>query len=250
MEIQTATGTKSSRIASKLEEMILNNELKAGEFLPSQHEVANRFGASSRSVREAYKHLEAKGLVQIHQGRKAEIKANNLDQFVESLSNSIIRNQANNKKLVLDLLQVRITVSTSAARQFSRNPDRKEIVNELREQCQSMTSLLPDIQKKEPNAVDRFMQFDGRFHSIIVRSNGNQILNAIYEYLSPLLQQNLRVLKFTYSELEKRVRDYVYLCDALQNGQTDLAVALMLVSMTSLKSKIVDKFPEKDAAYA
>lgn len=242
--------TKSSRIATKLEEMILGNQLKAGEFLPSQQALALEFGASSRSVREAYKHLEAKGLVHIHQGRRAEIKANNLDQFMESLSSSILRNQTSNQKLMLDLLQVRISVATSSAREFSRNPDRKEIVEKLRECCKAMGDLLPAISKKETKAINRFHDFDNEFQNILVHSNGNLILNAIYENLSPLLEENVKLIKFSYVEMEKRARDYSYLCDALHNGQTDLAVALMLVAMTALKAKIIDKFPDEDVVSA
>jgi DNA-binding FadR family transcriptional regulator len=242
--------TKSSRIATKLEEMILGNQFKAGEFLPSQQTLAKEFGASSRSVREAYKHLEAKGLVHIHQGRRAEIKSNNLDQFMESLSVSILRNQTSNRKLMLDLLQVRISVATSSAREFSRNPDRQEIVVKLRDCCNRMSDLLPLVSKKDMKAINRFHDCDNEFQDILVHSNGNLILNAIYENLSPLLEENVKLIKFSYVEMEKRTRDYSYLCDALQNGQTDLAVALMLVAMTALKAKIIDKFPDEDVASA
>lgn len=242
--------TKSSRIAAKLEEMILGNQFKAGEFLPSQQALAKEFGASSRSVREAYKHLEAKGLVHIHQGRRAEIKANNLDQFMESLSVSIIRNQTSNRKLMLDLLQVRISVATSSAREFSRNPDRKAIVEKLRGCCENMNDLLLPISKRDMKSVARFHDCDNEFQNILVHSNGNSILNAIYENLSPLLEENVKLIKFSYAEMEKRARDYSYLCDALQNGQTDLAVALMLVAMTALKAKIIDKFPDENVVSA
>ncbi|MFA6892482.1 MAG: winged helix-turn-helix domain-containing protein, partial [Sphaerochaetaceae bacterium] len=88
------TETKSTAIANKLEEMILAKKYKAGEALPSQHELALQFSASSRSVREAFKNLEAKGLIQVSQGKKAIVKSNSLDQFVESLSISMISKQA------------------------------------------------------------------------------------------------------------------------------------------------------------
>lgn len=237
--------TKSSRIAAKLEEMILNNQLKAGDFLPSQQALANEFGASSRSVREAFKNLEAKGLVRIHQGRRAEVKANNLDQFMESISTTIIRSQTSSRKLMLDLLQVRISVATAAAREFSRNPDRDDIVRRLRSCCCRMDDMLPGIAQKDPRALSQFYDSDSEFQGLLVRSNGNMILDAIYDNLAPLLAENIKRMKFSYSELEKLTKDYTYLCDALQNGQTDLAVALMLVAMTALKAKIKATFPDE-----
>ena len=66
--------TKSARIANHLEELILSKELVAGHTLPSQQELADRFGASSRSVREAFKQLEAKGLLEVSQGRPPPLR--------------------------------------------------------------------------------------------------------------------------------------------------------------------------------
>ncbi|MFA6843927.1 MAG: GntR family transcriptional regulator, partial [Bacilli bacterium] len=131
-EISPTKDTKSARIAAKLESQILSKKLVAGEFLPSQQELARQFGASSRSIREAFKQLEAKGLVEVSQGRRAMIKSNNLDQFVESLSASIISNNSSNQKFIIDLVQVRNTLSVSAARVLSRLPDRHMAVRELK----------------------------------------------------------------------------------------------------------------------
>ena len=74
--------TKSTIIANKLEEEILSRKYQAGENLPSQYELATQFNASSRSVREAFKNLEAKGLIKVQQGKKAVVQSNSLDQFV------------------------------------------------------------------------------------------------------------------------------------------------------------------------
>ena len=78
-------GSKSNNIANALEKAILANEYKQGELLPSQKELAEQFNASSRSLREAFKALEAKGLIEVSQGKRAIVKSNNLDRFVESL---------------------------------------------------------------------------------------------------------------------------------------------------------------------
>ena len=41
----------------------------------------------------------------------------------------------------------------------------------------------------------------------------------------------------TYVELEKATREHRYLVEALEQGQTDLAVALTLVHLTAIRSK-------------
>ena len=218
--------------------MILSGQLSAGELLPSQQELADKFNASSRSIREAFKQLEAKGLLTVSQGRRACVKCNNLDQFVESLTDSIIRSGSSDTKLMLDLVQVRTSVEVSAARDFSRNPRRKEVVQELSIAARQMEETLNGIQAREQMAIERFRKCEGDFHKVLVRSNDNIILDAIYENLSPLLDESLSYSAVTFEEYEKKVREYHYIVEALQNGQTDLAVALVLVDLTNLKKRI------------
>jgi len=45
------------------------------------------------------------------------------------------------------------------------------------------------------------------------------------------------------------VREYQYIAEALSNGQTDLAVALVLVNLTNLKKKI-ESHAEKSSRVA
>ncbi len=247
---QTLPGrTKSARIANYLEELILSKQLTAGELLPSQQELAEKFDASSRSIREAFKQLEAKGLLSVSQGRRACVKCNNLDQFVESLTDSIIRSGSSDAKLMLDLVQVRTSVEVSAARDFSRNPRRKEVVRELRSLSDMMGKTLVGIEAHEQRSIDEFRRIEGDFHKVLVRSNDNIILDAIYENLSPLLDESLSFSAINFEEYEKKVREYQYIAEALHNGQTDLAVALVLVNLTNLKKRI-EEYAERRNKFA
>ena len=247
---QTLPGrTKSARIANYLEELILSKQLSAGELLPSQQELAEKFDASSRSIREAFKQLEAKGLLSVSQGRRACVKCNNLDQFVESLTDSIIRSGSSDAKLMLDLVQVRTSVEVSAARDFSRNPRRREVVRELRSLSDMMGKTLVGIEAHEQRSIDEFRKIEGDFHKVLVRSNDNIILDAIYENLSPLLDESLSFSAINFEEYEKKVREYQYIAEALHNGQTDLAVALVLVNLTNLKKRI-EEYAERRNRFA
>lgn len=234
--------TKSTQIANKLEEMILNKKYRAGETLPSQHELAQQFSASSRSVREAFKNLEAKGLIQVSQGKRALVKSNNLDQFVESLSMSMLSKQVPDKKLLTDLMQVRTTIEVSATRELSRSPSRMLIVRSLGRCVTKMENTIPILEEnpRDIEALTNFKQNDFEFHTTLIKSNDNIILNSIYENLSPQLYAALDRVKENLAEKKKKVNEYRYLVDALENGQTDLAVALTLVNLTNISDKFED----------
>ncbi len=233
-----ATETKSTQIANKLEEMILSKTYKAGEPLPSQQELATQFSASSRSVREAFKNLEAKGLIQVSQGKRAIVKSNSLDQFVESLSATLITNHAPDRKLINDLMQVRTTIEVSATRELSRDPARMIVIRALDRCVSKMELLLPSLEKsKDPDLIAQLRAIDFEFHTNLIRSNDNIILNSIYENLAPQLYNALERLPETFTEMRKKINEYRYLVEALENGQTDLAVALTLVNMTNMVNK-------------
>jgi DNA-binding FadR family transcriptional regulator len=243
--------TKSSRIASTLERMILDNKLKSGTFLPSQQELATQFKTSSRPIREALKLLEAKGLVTISQGRRAQVKSNSISQYVESISMKIVNTHTNHAKLLRNLMQVRITIATSATRDFSRLENRDIHLGKLRKASRRMETAIPAIMKKDAKGIEQFQAAEKEFNTVLVFANDNQILTSIYDNLAPLLDSAVKSLRFSAQELEKRSRNYSYLCDALANGQTDLAVALILVTLTGLQNKVNDKFPDSSSqAYA
>src|SRR6202167_2350290 len=57
------------QIVQQIEESILKGTLKAGDQLPAERELAQRFGVSRTAVREAVKALREKGLVEAYSGR-------------------------------------------------------------------------------------------------------------------------------------------------------------------------------------
>jgi len=230
--------TKSSMIAAKLEEWILAKKYPAGSNLPSQQELADEFGASSRSIREAFKSLEAKGLIKVQQGRRAEVQTNSLERFVETLTSSMMSTSVMDKKMVRDLMQVRTTIEVSASRELSRDPNRTLIVRSLSRACTRMEQILPSLENtKDGAALTEFKKVELEFHATLIKSNDNAILTHIYDYLAPQLYEAMERLTETFKEQQKKVNEYRYLVDALENGQTDLAVALTLVNLTNISEK-------------
>ena len=62
-------GRLYEQIVEQIEESILSGDLKPGDKLPPEHELAEQFGVSRTAVREAVKALTQKGLVVVHVGR-------------------------------------------------------------------------------------------------------------------------------------------------------------------------------------
>lgn len=58
------------KIVDQVKDAVLSGELKAGDKLPSENELAHIFGISRATVREAFRTLELSGLIIIKQGSK------------------------------------------------------------------------------------------------------------------------------------------------------------------------------------
>ena len=224
---------KATHIAGLLEKAILNNEYRQGDYLPSQKELSEKFFA-----REAFKILEAKGLIEVSQGKRAYVKTNRLDQYVESLSMSMFAQDNPDRKLYSDLLEVHITLEVSAARELSRSPERIAIVKNMESTLDQMSRDLAIIETSgDKDAIQDFQTCDFNFHLAVVGSNDNIVFRSIYNSLSPQLKKIMASLPETLDERRKKVREYGYLVDALRDGLTDLAVAMTLVYTTNLRQK-------------
>src|ERR1700752_4313662 len=57
------------QIVQQIEESIVKGDLKPGDQLPAERELAQRFGVSRTAVREAVKALREKGVVEAYSGR-------------------------------------------------------------------------------------------------------------------------------------------------------------------------------------
>ena len=78
--------SQDSSIAASLRDDILRGQYRCGERLPSERDLAERFGVHRSTVREAFKRLEQLGVATIHPGgaRVAPLEEASLD-IVEHL---------------------------------------------------------------------------------------------------------------------------------------------------------------------
>src|ERR1700712_5979415 len=89
---ETAPPTATAIVAEALAQMVLG-ELSPGTSLPSEGDLATRYGVSRLTVREAVKMLAGRGLLDVGRGRRAVVKEPDGVGFSDFLS-TVIRNDA------------------------------------------------------------------------------------------------------------------------------------------------------------
>src|SRR5271169_570195 len=93
------------QIVQQVEASILKGQLKPGDQLPAERDLAQRFGVSRTAVREAVKTLREKGLVEAYSGRGTFVTNGTSQAIRQSLDLMIRINQQEGSANLAELRQ-------------------------------------------------------------------------------------------------------------------------------------------------
>lgn len=203
-------------VASRLRRMIADGELKEGDWLPTEAELVTDLGVSRPTLREAFRLLEADGLVQIRRGppggaqvtRPGPETAANLFGLILTLSGTTL----------LDVYEARMTIEPPAARAMAEL-GHNDGLEALSAEIELAARLVHD-----PAA---FGAQTTRVHNTIVQQSGNHTLAAVVGMLSEITNRHVAVgvreTKRTPEEISENarrvVRAYQKLLDLIRSGR-------------------------------
>ena len=172
------------QIAEQIEKRILDGELKSGDRLPTERDLAEQFHASRTAVREAMKILAQRGLIEMRPGRGTIV----IDGVHEAMQNSI----GLVMKLKLgevggsdNLVEVREILETEIAALAAARASEKEIAA-MREAIKMMDASLSD--------ADNYIAADNRFHEALAQATQNTlILILVKSIVNPLSEQRKQI---------------------------------------------------------
>jgi GntR family transcriptional regulator, transcriptional repressor for pyruvate dehydrogenase complex len=123
----TVRRTVPREIAEALRTKILRGELKAGELLPPERELALALGTNRNSLREALRSLEAQGLIQARQGQGVRVRDFKAIGEIGLLADYLrVADPVEQIRLVTDLLDIRQLVSRAAVVRAGELADRDD----------------------------------------------------------------------------------------------------------------------------
>ncbi len=173
----------SDDIVERLEGMILEGTLKSGERLPAERALAERFGVSRPSLREAIQKLAAKGLLVSRQGGGNYI----VESLGSTFSDPLLHLLENNPEAQRDLLEFRQTLEASCAYYAALRAtevDRERLTAAF-EALQDCYTCDDEVSRVEEGAAD------ARFHLAIAEASHNAVLLHTIRGLFDLLKRNV-----------------------------------------------------------
>ena len=158
----------SDDIVEQLEGMILEGTLKSGERLPAERALAEQFGVSRPSLREAIQKLVAKGLLISRQGGGNYV----VESLGSTFSDPLLHLLENNPEAQRDLLEFRQTLEASCAYYAALRAtevDRERLTAAF-EELQDCYTRSDEVSRAEEGAAD------ARFHLAIAEASHNAVL--------------------------------------------------------------------------
>jgi len=212
------------RVQEVLTDLILRGTLKPGDQFPSEAKLAKSFGVSRVVLREAMKALEARGLVEIIQGKGILVKEPGSSYASEALSLLLRRNVAT----MMDLWQARVMLETGIT-ELACQKATPEQLETLREAISSWA---------EPNAdLETLVAEDERFHTILVQATDNPVLELLMETIGDLLLESRRAT--LASGPGPDLAGHTAILEALVNRDPDAAREAMLAHLQHARDDLI-----------
>jgi DNA-binding FadR family transcriptional regulator len=161
--------------------------LEIGAQLPSEAELALRFGVSRVTVREALKILAGQGLVGLSRGRRAVVTQPDGAMFGGFLR-SLIRSDP---RAMFDLLQVRRTLEVQSVQLACRQAGRAGLAA-VEGALEAMRAAAEAADGGEKAGELAFVKADVRFHQAIALAGGNRVLTYLFEAMETTLTEAFR----------------------------------------------------------
>jgi GntR family transcriptional repressor for pyruvate dehydrogenase complex len=206
-------------ILDQLEQAILDGHIAAGDRLPPERELAQQFGASRTSVREAVRVLEALGVAKVRAG--AENGAVLVEEPADALQ-LLLRFQLALRHISIEsVIEFRSVVEpwTAAAASERASPASIARIGQILE------SMHGDV---EP---ERFHQLDSSFHLEIARAADNELMVLVLEGARTSIERIMldalsRVADWPAARATI-VREHTRIFRAIERGRGDDAARLM-----------------------
>jgi len=166
------------KIVEQIQRRIMDGELKVGDQLPAERELAEQFRVSRTAVREAVRALSEKGFTQVRPGRGTFIINDTSQAVRDSLRMMMKIGQAEGTQ---DLVEVREIFEPEIAALAAARANEEQIVA-MQEAVAVMDASLAD--------AESFIEADLDFHLAIAEASQNMLIPALIDSIVDLLREH------------------------------------------------------------
>lgn len=208
----------SDQVFDRLWDMIQTGELSAGDFMPSERVLMEKFGVGRPAVREALQMMANKGLISISHGERSKVNKLTagiaLDQ-VDNIAKLLLSTDPEN---LAHLKQLRKILETSAVKIAAERCTPEDVAN--------LRALVAD-QESKLGQDQAFIEADIAFHVALSAISGNPLIQAVTQAMLSWLFQYYKPLLLWAGRESTTLLEHARLVDCLETRDADGALRMM-----------------------
>jgi DNA-binding FadR family transcriptional regulator len=211
----TRSASVVDQLVSALGRDIAGGTWKPDETLPTEPEIAHRFGAGRNAVREAVKILAAKGFVRTERRAgtivRPEFCWNLLDSEVLSW---MLSAPANRDNLLDELSELRSIIAPTVAALAATHASAMETLRicESYDQMEKLTDEMPGV-----------IDADVTFHELLFEATHNRLLLALVPAFTHLLRTNFEISVRAGKQVNRNLKEHRQISEAISRRDPETA---------------------------
>ncbi|MGW4434976.1 FadR/GntR family transcriptional regulator [Streptomyces sp. NPDC004596] len=209
---------------------ILSGELKSGEMLPPEAELARQFNVSRTTLREALRVLSSQHLITKVPGARGGNFVQSIDYH--SLGDVMMESVDN----LLALGSIEFDEVAEVRQQLEVPSVRLAAVNRTDEHVQQLTAI---VERQKTASVDdpEIPELDRQFHTLIARASGNRVLASFVAALHHATEP-VHYLDLSPEVGRETVKQHQRIVQAVQRQDPDAGEAAVVKHLTYLRRHI------------
>ncbi len=201
-------------IIEQIVDLMKRGDLKPGDRLPTERDLAEQLQVSRTAIREAFRSLEIMGFIESKVREGTFVKTLTLESVMSPFSTILSQDRI----LIMELIQVRILLETEIARLAAM-----KISPEKAEKIQAVL----DVMRKNVAAGGLGVEDDDLFHATLAEAAGNRALMTILGMCGDLLHKTRQATMEIPGQPAKTVKDHAAIAEAVKAGNPQKAAQLM-----------------------
>ena len=211
-------------VADRLKTFIIEGNLKSGDRLPTETELATKFGVSRLSLREATKSLEFLGIVEAKPGRGLIVGSVNMERVTEYLGFHPAMHDVSAEELIDTRVLIEAGVLPHVARRMKQDESLYDKLNAMNSELRQARSLA------------RWVKLDIAFHRELICASGLSPLMAFTDVLAVFFRRFRESVK--RAEWSKGIESHQKIIDALKVGRVSEADRELRTHIESHRERI------------
>jgi len=211
-------------VAAQLKAYIVDQDLKPGDRLPTETELATMFGVSRLSVRETTKSLEFLGIVHAKPGRGLTVGHVDMDRVTEHLGFHPALHDVEPQVLIDTRIVVEAGVLPHVARRMEQDTKIYVRLNDINNQL------------RQARGLQSWVELDIAFHRELICASGLAPLMAFMDVLTVFFQRFRESVK--KAEWDEGIKVHQGIIDALRDGRVTEADQLLRFHIESHRERL------------